>query len=510
MIFLATAALLCASGYALLRALRLSTGRVPVDVPLAWFAGSAWLGYGSYVARGLLGIPSGAATALVVLGLPFAGWAISARVARRLAGRDPGPVTVAPADAATPGSPGPAPARWLPRPVWVFAPMAAWIAAVAVAVVLHGLNTPVHTDDAYRVRAHAPILAATGAWNPAAREVIAIAGPIPTYVPALPWLLGAAVDPVHVSASIVLSFVALLVLLVTLASTRGGPEAGWGAAFAITSMPFFAYHAASTYSDAWLGMFLAAGFAFLVAYGQGDDPADAGRALLLVLGAAMVKREGELLAFPVAVVLLAEVVRAERTPWRTARWLAAGGVAYLLAVAARVRSTGGGGSFLFLKAAAERSTAGAAPPLPGVPDGSPALIFLRSLFTDGNLGLLWWVVAASLVLLAPRIRERRLGWTLAAVVILLAEAAVSAIWLYPEFTLNHGTVHRSLLPVSAAASVWVAALLAGAVRAPEPAAATGPGREAPSRTAPAGTAPARAAERPAGSSGRKRRRGGSR
>ena len=173
--------------------------------------------------------------------------------------------------------------------------MAAWTVAVALAVALHGLDTPVHTDDAYRIRAFAPILAAAGAWNGAARDVIAIAGPVPTYVPSLAWMLGAGVDPVHVSASIVLTFLALLALLVTLGAERGVPEAGWGAAFAITSMPFFAYHAASTYSDAWLGMFLAAAFAFLVAYGRTGAPADAGRAMLLLVGAALVKREGELL-----------------------------------------------------------------------------------------------------------------------------------------------------------------------------------------------------------------------
>jgi hypothetical protein len=177
-----------------------------------------------------------------------------------------------------------------------------------------------------------------------------------------------------------------------------------------------------------------------------------------------------------------------------------------------VVSTGGGGSFLFLRAVAERGGASAGAPPPGMPGGSPALIFLQSLFTDGNLGILWWVVAASLALLLPRVWGLGLSWSLAALGVLLAQSAASAIWLYPEFTLNHGTVHRSLLPVSAAASVWVAALLAGAVAGREPGADRAPlAPEGAARTAPgAEAAPAPAVARPAAPSRRKRRKGGSR
>jgi hypothetical protein len=282
-------------------------------------------------------------------------------------------------------------------------------------------------------------------------------------------MLGAGVDPVHVSASIVLTFLALLGLLVALGAERGVPEAGWGAAFAITSMPFFAYHAASTYSDAWLGMFLAAAFAFLDAHGREAAPADAGRAMLLLVGAAMVKREGELLVLPVVAVLLAEVAWGGRPAWGTLRRLGLLAGSYLLVVGARVAAGGLGGAFSFLRATAERSTAAASPSAGGPANGAMAAvgpgvgeILLRALFTDGDLGLLWWVLVASLLLLAPSLRRGGLAWPLAALALVFGETAVSALWLYPEFTLNHGTVHRSLLPVSAAAAVWLAALLASA------------------------------------------------
>jgi len=462
MIFVLAATAIAASGLALLRALRLETGRIAVDGPLAWFVGSAWIGLSSFIARGLINIPSGPATSVVVLALPLVAWAVTSRIGRRRGPRDEGA-----RDATGEG------VRWMPRPTWLFGPMIAWTLLVAGGVTLHGLNTPVHTDDAFRVRALAPVLAATGAWTEPARQVIAMAGPIPTYVPAYAWTIGAEIDPVGVGATVVLTFLALLLLLVALASTRGTPEAGWGAAFAITSMPFFAYHAASTYADAWLGMFLAAAFAFLIAHGRTGSPSDAGRAMLLLLGASMVKREGEIVAAPVIGLLIVQAMAAERSWRRALRLLAPFVGAYLLLFAARVSAVGVGGAFPFLRAATERTmqavpaVVASGPPEPGMRGAGE--IFLRALLTEGNLGLLWWVLPVSAVLLIPRIRREGLSWSLAALAILLAEAAVSAVWLFPQFTLDNSTVHRSLLPVSAAASVWLGALLAA--RTP----VTGPG-----------------------------------
>jgi len=296
--------------------------------------------------------------------------------------------------------------------------------------------------------------------------VIFVAGPIPSYVPALAWTLGAGIDPVHVSASILVTFLSLLALVVALGATRGSPEAGWGSAFAITSIPFFAYHAASTYSDAWMAMFLAAAFAFLVAYGIGGAAGDASRTILLLLGTAMVKREGELVALPVVAVLLGQVFWTERPRRGTLVRIGLLVSAYAFALAARVAAVGAAGAFPFVRAAVERTAAtGASPAGIAAPEEAGAgAAFVRAVFVDGELGILWWVLLASLVLLLPRVGKEGLGWALAALALVFAETLISAVWLYPQFTVNHGTVHRSLLPVSAAAAVWLAWLLAGACR----------------------------------------------
>ena len=474
MSFLFAALLTCVSGLGLLRALRLSTGRVAVDLPLAWLAGGAWFAAAAFSIRSLLGLRVNLPIAAAVLAVPVVAWGILRRAR---------PGVAVPAAAAGDG------VRWVPRPAWLFAPMAAWLVVVVAAVSLHAMSTPTHTDDGYRVRAYAPILAAEGAWSGSARDVLIMAGPIPSFVPAIAWVLGSPVDPFHVNVAIVLTFLALLALLVGLGSERGRPEAGWGAVFALTSVPFLAYHVTSTYSDAWLAMYLAAAFAYLVAYGQGHEPADAGRALLLLVGAAMVKREGELVALPVIGVLLAQVWRMEgvRGLLRGAPLLAAYGVV----VAARIAAVGLPGAFPFLRAAAQRSSEVgraasevAAVASPGA-SGEPAAgaLFADALFREGNLGLLYWVLALAVLALLPRIRKDGLAWSGLALGLVLAETAASAIWLYPQFTLDGSTVHRSLLPVSAAASVWLAALLVAASRpAPAPAPAAAPARRARRRS----------------------------
>jgi hypothetical protein len=476
-IFLPAALLTCVSGLGLLRVLRLATGRPAVDLPLGWLAGGAWFAAAAFPVRSLLGLHVNAPIAAAVLALPVVAWGVL-RWAR-------------PGGAVTPAAAAGG-ARWVPRPWWLFAPMAAWVLLVAVAVGLHGMSTPTHTDDGYRVRAYAPILAAEGIWNGPARDVVTIAGPIPSFVPAVAWMLGAPIDPFHVNAAIVLTFLSLLVLLVALGSERGWPEAGWGAAFALTSLPLLAYHATSTYSDAWLAMYLGAAFAFLVAGGHGRDPADAGRALLLLLGASMVKREGELVALPAIAIVFAQVAwtgraKAGRALLRLFPLLGA----YLLVVAARIAAVGFPGAFPFLRAAALRQSeitqavsgaaAGVLPAAPAAASATPAapggasatVLFVDALFRAGNLGLLYWVLALSVALLFPRIRKDGLAWSGAALALILAETAASAIWLYPQYTLDGSTVHRSLLPVSAAAAVWLAALLAAACR-PASVAAPGP------------------------------------
>ncbi len=453
MTFLLTVIGVCASGFALLRLLRLAVGHSAVDLPLSWFVGSGWYALASFALRFLAGVPYTAGTAVAIVALPVAGL-LAERLAHR--GRPAAPQGEAPA------------ARWRPRPAWVFAPLALYAVAVATMVVLHGSGTPTQTDDGLRVRAFASILAYRDAWSPEARAVLTMAGPLPSYVPSLGWRVTGRVNHFDVNGVILAGLVSLLALAVGLASARGRPERGWAGAFAVLSLPLFVYHCTSTYSDATLAICLGAAFLFLLEFGFTREPADAERSLLLLLGAAMVKREGELVAGAVGVVLLAQVAWEWRRFGRSRLLsLALLCAPYVLVLAARVASVGLADAFPFLRLAAARGAgAPAGPGLSPAPRDNPLPAFVWSLFSSGNAGLLFWVLSASVVLQFRSLARRRLAWPLAAVALLFAQGAITSLWLVPEFTVNQTTVHRQLLPLSVAAALWVAALLTEAALEP--------------------------------------------
>jgi hypothetical protein len=94
--------------------------------------------------------------------------------------------------------------------------------------------------------------------------------------------------------------------------------------------------------------------------------------------------------------------------------------------------------------------------------------------------MIFWLLVAAVVLRAPAIVRGPLLWPLLAVAALLAEAAVSSIYIIPQYTLDQGTVNRALLVASVPAALWLAEAVADAARvalaaAPEPAATPGLG-----------------------------------
>jgi hypothetical protein len=498
MSFLVTAVAVCASGVGLLGALGLRTRRWAVDVPMGWFVGAGWIGLAMLALRILLGVPYVAATAVAVLSAPLAAWGVREAWRRRQDGAQP-----------PEPAPAPPPVRWIPRPAWLFAPVALYVALVLVVVVLHGLNSPTETDDGFRVRAYAPLLAHADRWEPAARSVLWMAGPVPTWVPSLAWRLGFPVDHFHVNATVLASLLAFLALAVGLASARGRPEEGWGTAFVVLSLPLLAYHVTTTYADAPLALFLGAAFLLLVAWGRSGDPADAARALLLLLAAAQVKREGEILAGTLVVALLAQAAwRARREgralPLRLALLLSP----FALVVVARLVASGTARSFDLVSLLAARGSAGLSA---GAPASAAAAarpvgpIFADALLGLGSTGLLYWVLPVAVLLLFPAARRAGLLPSLAALALLFAQVAAASLWLFPEFTRDQTTVHRALLPVSVPAAAWLAAVIAAACAGTPPATAP-PARSARAAPGSSGGSGARRSTRGGGGGSRGSRR----
>jgi hypothetical protein len=371
---------------------------------------------------------------------------------------------------------------------------------MAGAVILHGTNTPTHTDDAVRVRAFAPMLAFDDAWSPEARRVFGQASPLTTFVPAVGWILSGSLDHFHVNYAVLTELVALLLLVVGLASARGDPERGWAGAFAVLSVPLFVYHCTSTYSDAVLAMRVAGAVLLVGEYGRTRDRRDLSRAALLLGVAALVKREGELVAAAPAAVLVAQLAwerwRWRRPiPWRALCLLVAPG---LIAGMGKIAALGLSGAFPmvgFVANQAAVATAGGPARPPGIFAEAAQVFFVEALFRSGNAGMLYWILVAVLVARARTLLRPEQGWPLLALAALLAEVAVSSIFLVPTFTLDQGTVNRALLVVSVPAALWVAAAIVDAAR------------EAPVAEAVPAPAPARSGE---GAATPRERRPGSR
>lgn len=455
MTFVLAAVALVAAGLAVLDLLRLRTGALAADLAAAWFAGTGWFGLGAMGLRLAAGIPFRVATAAALVATPVAAALAERALRRRLPAPEPAPAA-------------PAAARWLPRPAWLFGPAAAFVLAVAAGATLHGLNTPTNTDDGVRVRAYTPMLAFDDAWNPAARELLAMAGPVTTWPPALAWRTAGTVDPFHVNGFVVATFLALLALAVALPSARGRPEQGWASAALVTSLPLFVYHATSTYSDGVLAAYLGAGFLFALEYGRTADLDDAARAALLLGVACLVKREGMVVAGAVAAVLLAEAAwRCRRAPRRALRPALLAALPVAIGIAASAAALGVGEALPIVKVLAGGSPA--APAAPGAAAGVgldealPAYAF--ALFHSGNAGMTFWILPAAALLGAPALRRAGHGWALAAVGILLAEVTVSSLWLLPQFTVNGTTVHRALLSASVPAMLWLGGFLVDAAPA---------------------------------------------
>lgn len=455
MSFLVAVAAFVAAGLALLKLLRLDTRSASADAGLAWFLGTGYFAAVAPLLRFALGIPMSRVAAAAVMLTPTVAWA-----AFRLGGRG--------ARAAATDSNGP---RWLPRPLVLYVPIAAYVLVVTALVVLHGVNTPTHTDDAVRVRAFAPMLAFADAWSPEARTIFVMAGPLPTFAPALGWILGGTIDHFHVNYAVLADLLAILLVVVGLDSSRGRPERGWASAFAILSIPLFVYHCTSTYSDAVLAIRIGVAVFFGIAHAQSRAYEDLARAFLLLGIAALVKREGELVAAGPAAVFAVQVVterfRGRIVPWAT---LACAAVPVAAGIAAKVAAVGLTNSFPMFDLVVAETGLSAVSTIPELmPDrrfAAARLFFEHGLLRSGNAGMIYWVLGATIVVRARALVRGDLGWPLAAVLVLLGEVAVSSILIVPQFTLDGSTVHRALLVASVPAAIWLAAALTGVALEP--------------------------------------------
>ena len=468
MTFLPTILLVGAAGLGLLDLLRLYTGNRLADTGLAWLVGCGWYGWAAMALRIGVGIPYCAATVLAIAFLP----GTAALAVRRLR-----PVGV-PVEVTAGAKPAEGGTRrvdrlafWLPRPWKFWLPIALYVFAVTTVVLLHGINTPTHTDDAVRVRAFAPFLALEDEWSPAARGLLIAAGALPTFVPTISWELTGRLDHFHVNYTVLTHLLAFLTLAVGLGVRAGRPQRGWATAFAVLSLPFFVYHLTSTYQDAVVALFAGAALLFLLEYARNGDSADAARTFLLAACVSLVKRDGTVVGGALATVLLAHLLwrrRREQVPVLVPALHAL--VPTAIYVALTVAAAGWALTAPIIAQASahlESATAGAGPSATGLP-WMAAKSLGQALWQKGHAGMLYWALPLGAAAKWRHLLRPALAVPLVAALLIFLVTAVSSIWLIPEYTLDQSTVHRALLPPSVLLASWLAALVTDPARVVPP------------------------------------------
>ena len=459
MSFLATLVLVGAAGLGLLDLLRLRTCNRLADAGLAWLVGCGWYGLAAMALRFGLGVPYRAATALAIALSPGV-FALALRRLRPVRPLD-GPSARGITPDAAAGS-GDGLARWLPRPWKFWLPVIAYVIAVTMVIVLHGINTPTHTDDAIRVRAYTPFLALEDDWPRAARGLLVAAGALPTFVPTVSWVLTGSTDHFHVNYTVLAHLVAFLALAVGLGVRSRRPQRGWATAFAVLSLPFLVYHLTSTYQDAVVALFAGATLLFVLEYARSGDTVDAARAFLLAAALAMVKRDGLVVGATLAAALLAHLVlrrRRERIPvlMPALHALAPAALYGILTIASAGRELVApivAQGIAHLESAAIEVGASATSL-----GWRAARGFGEALWQRGHAGMLYWALPLAVVVRWRSVLCPAHAGPLVAALFVLAETAVASIWLIPEYTINGSTVHRALLSPSVLLAIWLAALL---------------------------------------------------
>lgn len=449
--------LFCACGYAWVHLLRLSQGNLVTDAALSWFAGMAWFSLASAVCLYAWRLEPSGWLSLALLALPVLVLALRPR--HLLAETRSGVARLRAC-------------QWWPaNGPWLWGSVTIVTLLVLVLIVLHGTNTPTHTDDAMRLRAYTPFLAYRGDLTPAAARALLSNGAVVSFVPLPGWQLSDNPSHFHVNYLILTSLLFFCLLLYASCCDSGRPEQGLGTVFLLTALPLYVYHLTTTYSDALCATFFAGALFFFARHAERRDTASVAALFLFLLLTAMVKNEGEIMALTVLGVFL---LSAAWACWRE-RTLAWQPLAVGLAVLA---------AYLLVKnlhapnnlvqtvwRAVTRALEWGVPAAPGsgmrkaakavasVAPGRVQAVFWGGFFSSGNYGIIFYLLPAFCAWRWRHLWRLRLGWAVAALLLVAAEVYLNGVHIHPQWTLDQSTLHRSIMCLAVGSAIIVGCLL---------------------------------------------------
>lgn len=345
-----------------------------------------------------------------------------------------------------------------------------------ILVFLHGASTPIISDDALSLRAYTPLLVYENELEGRAGALIITNGIWPSFLTVFFWHLKGGIERFYINYTVLTSLFCFLIVAYIAPIIKGRSRQGIYNVFLIMSLPLFVYQSTTTYADARMAMPYALGFLFFTFYVDGFDTKDLKSLVLFFLITCFIKEKGFLMGMTGMAVTLAAVFYAAAVYKRySARVVML--ITFTLTMLAAF--------FLNNNSILPRlwemfndtniSFQGSiingllVPLLNGLMHGEtsnfsryPLCIkffgFLRSMFSSGNFGILFYLLFAAFFFNFRRIFTARMFWGFLFWSILFFGIFFYTVIIYGNLDNHEDVIHRSLIVLAVTSSIYLASI----------------------------------------------------
>ncbi len=452
MIILIASLLFFISGYALVLLTGLSKKSLLHDLPLAWFLGTGFYAFAHLLVDVLGFAKTGLSLSFAIIFFPVM---LFMYIKRKGTLEEVKEVFSSPSGTS----------NLLERLTLTDKAMLGLSLFIFVIILLHGINTPISSDDALRIRAYHSILVYEQELVPS--NDFFVNGAWSNYLPQLPWQLNGAIEPFFIKYLLLVSFASCLTLFFALPAIRGNVREGVYNVFLTLSLPFLIYHATSANLDLPLVMPFAVGFLCFSLYLKNGKPVDLNMAILFFTVSAFIKGKGDILSITgigiIFLFILVESIKGGNAPpWRSALFLLP--LTIYLALKNFYSSAFIGIFNMVVKALPEIHNVSTSD---GVINGQRLGIweklygFFHSLFLSGHFNVLFYLIVGNIIFFAGRIMQsKQLKWSLLFLSVLFFECFYYMVIVFDKKFSHQSIVHRVLLLLAVTGVVFLSSLWA--------------------------------------------------
>ena len=332
-----------------------------------------------------------------------------------------------------------------------------------ILILLHSINTPTNTDDGVRLRAWTPMIIYENNISEETTPYIFQNGILPSFVPLLFWHLNGKIDHFFVNYSIVTNLFFFLSLLYFTPALQGRKQEGIFSVFLVLSIPFFNYHATSTFADTLYIIPFALAFIFFKYYIDNKNNKYLFTSILLFLLTCFSKTEGEIMAITgLAVMLFYFIYNSLKFRAYPPKITLLFFIPFLLYFGMKIYYSGNI-NVLIQRVELSVSEAIRAQGVineSGFSSDDVLDAFRYSFFSSGNFGIFFYILIANTLYYFRKIFFTPLVWSMFILIAVFCEIFYSSVILFPQWTLNQTTVHRSVMVLAVTGSIFLSTLWA--------------------------------------------------